>query len=642
MPVQISKFGDVNRALIRGPFKGWLPDFPPDELPPDAFSTAKNVEILRGRVRKMAGYCPWASEVPVFSVAVSEGGTGYLVDNVLTLVGTLQATGATATVTTVEAGTGAVKTVTLTTAGTGYTPGSLATTGGAGTGCTLAINQLFEVTGDTATLQAFANFEQYDGTVYGVAIGKTRAWKSEGDVWTQLTTETLVGGLATSWTSMEDLLIWTNGVDPVQQWDGLNAQAALGGSPAVCKMVAHWDDRLWLANTTEGGLQYPTRLRFSNVVDPTTGTDVNSIDLMSATDPPQFGGIRALEPLGGMLLAYLPNAVWRITRLEYEPYYQAIPIIEGIGCVNQDAICVVPEGHFFVGPTDVYFWNGAGAPTPMMAGVHNHFTSRLFPQFYGKVQCRWYREEDKVLVGISNKGAAIDTIYVYDRREGQWSVIDGLVVTCMGYLTKTDEVTWANFPGAGLEQHHATIANPHTDADLIRWTEPASIITPDDNLTAQAWTLLTWADFIDHTYERFCLGIPGYVMVLYNSNADDSGAQPGYNRNGVAYTGQVIWGHQDFGRPDLLKRVQRIMPLNLQDIDAEANALQLYVGGVDNPYQTPTWSGPYAFPLDPAIEPWIFVDVIGRYLLFRVETTVVDAPFSLSGLVVDFVVQGVR
>jgi len=550
---------DLYRAIIRGPFKGWVPDYPVDELPPDAFSTASNVEALRGRVRKMKGYAAWSGTV----------------------------------------------------------------------------TRLTEADGTPATPLALANYEQYDGTVFGVVLSGKRAWKSDGDDWTLLTATTLDGGSEVTWTTMSDLLIWSNGGDAPQKWDGLNDQAALGGSPQICKIVVHWDDRLWLASTTESSTDYPYRLRFSEVGDPEDWTGDNSIDLLSATDPPQFGGITAVMPLGNMLLCYCPNAVWRITKLTASPFYEQDPHLDGIGCVGHNAICAVPEGHFFVGESDIYFWNGASQPIPITAGIHDHLTSRLFPHNYHMVQCEWYREENKILVGISEDGSAITTVYVYDRTERSWSLMEGVNFSCFGYLNKTTEVTWANFPGPGMTATNAAGNN-------IRWVEPPTLDVggvDTDNSYAESIVAKTWADFVDNIYERFCgATTDGYVYVMYNANADDT--QPGDSRNGAAFTGRVDFGYNDFEHPDKLKRVQRIQPLNLQT--GETDNLVLYVGTADNPYQTPTWSSALNFPMDTTTEPWAFCDVTGRYIVFRLETTTADAPWSISGLVVDLVLKGAR
>jgi len=553
MPVSVSRHGDKQRAVIRGQFRGWLPDYPPDELPPDAFSDVQNVEVLRGRVRKMRGYNEW-----------HEG-----------------------------------------------------------------IAQLQNADASAAVPRALANYEQYDGTLYGVVISDKRAWKSNGDTWSLLTAASLTGGESVSWTTMDDILIWTNGVDAPRKWDGGANDAALGGSPVVCDIVCHWDDRLWLASTTEGGgTKYAYRLWFSEVGDPEDWTGSNTIDLLSVTDPPQFGGIKAVAPMGQQLLIYLENAIWSVTRLTDAPYYQARPIVEGVGAVNHRAVCVVPEGHIFVGPTDVYYWNGAGAAVSVTKGIRSHLQARLAPAFYDKVQAVWMKEQDKVLVGISANGVAMDTLYVLDRREGQWSLMDGVAFSALGYLTNTDEVTWENFPGPG------ELATNY-DGDLIEWVED----TDPDNSYASDIVDLTWDDFTDTQFTRFAAGHhTGYVYVLYNPDGEETGPEVEYNRAGAAYTGKVVFGYQDFGRPDTVKRLLRIMPLNLQQ--GETDSLQLYIGTCDNPYQTPTWDGPHAFPMDTTTEPWLFVDVRGRYLVFRVETTASDAPWSLSGLVVDFVLQG--
>lgn len=87
--------------------------------------------------------------------AISAGGSGYVVGNVLTITGG-GGTGATVTVSSVD-GSGAVTAVTITTRGSGYSAGAArATSGGSGTGCTLAIT----ITNNSITKTGTTTFGQ--------------------------------------------------------------------------------------------------------------------------------------------------------------------------------------------------------------------------------------------------------------------------------------------------------------------------------------------------------------------------------------------------------------------------------------------------------------------------------------------------
>jgi len=89
--------------------------------------------IRKARVRALLKYSC------IDTVAVSAGGTGYTVGDVLTL--TTTGTGGTVTVSTVSGG--VVTAVTVTTTGKSYTTGVKSTSGGTGTGCTINITALF-------------------------------------------------------------------------------------------------------------------------------------------------------------------------------------------------------------------------------------------------------------------------------------------------------------------------------------------------------------------------------------------------------------------------------------------------------------------------------------------------------------------
>lgn len=119
-----------------------------------------------------------SGSIATINLAGGSGGSGYAVNNVLTITG--GTVNGTATVNTVD-GSGVVLTMTLTTKGYGYTTGVKATTGGAGTNCTINVATLATTTnpytnltaGDKVTIASSASNNNTFTVVSGTATSFT-------------------------------------------------------------------------------------------------------------------------------------------------------------------------------------------------------------------------------------------------------------------------------------------------------------------------------------------------------------------------------------------------------------------------------------------------------------------------------------
>lgn len=127
-------------------------------------------------------------------------------------------------------------------------------------------------------------------TEYVIAGTENRVLVWRDDAW-----QTLYEGTAGDWGFLsykkgeDSILIFGNGVDPVQCWDGAaEKSAALEGAPAKGKYFALHYERVWMC----GDREHPDRLYYSRMLDPNDWTgDVNTPEIGGGfVDLPTFDG----------------------------------------------------------------------------------------------------------------------------------------------------------------------------------------------------------------------------------------------------------------------------------------------------------------------------------------------------------------
>lgn len=158
------------------------------------------------------------------------------------------------------------------------------------------------------------------------------------------------------------------------RWDGttitaLTASGGAGGStewqnnltsptgthaPKGEHAVTH-AERMWVAGTTEGGNEYPNRVRFSHPLFPESWRQDDYIDIAG-------GGSRitGMVPFGGHLLVFKQQSVWAIYGYS-EDTFQLVELSSRLGAVNPNAIVSTDRGvYFFSNPDGVFVYDGRG------------------------------------------------------------------------------------------------------------------------------------------------------------------------------------------------------------------------------------------------------------------------------------------
>ena len=187
-----------------------------------------------------------------------------------------------------------------------------------------------------------------------------------------IVTDNVYGASFSSWnTSATPSLYIIRGEGyPVSKWDGttcttltVSATGAWqedltnpnGTHAPKGQFVSTHVDRLWVANTSENGISYPNRVRFSHALFPESWRSGDYIDLPAGGDK-----IVSIVPYGGHLLVFKKNAVFAIYGYS-EDTFQVVELSRSLGAINANAIALTDLGVFFFShPNGVFLYDGRG------------------------------------------------------------------------------------------------------------------------------------------------------------------------------------------------------------------------------------------------------------------------------------------
>ena len=299
-------------------------------------------------------------------------------------------------------------------------------------------------------------------------------------------------------TIMNDLFIFTDGENPIKKYDG-TTYADLGGTPPKARQVESFSSHLILGYTIEDGTAYPQRLRWSDTGNPEVWTGGNSgfIDLVDTPD-----WIVLLCPLGDRLIVYKERSIWEVIYVGSPNMFIATKLIDGVGSYIPDGVESLGDEHFFVGPDNMYRFDGrnlteAGDRIRPLVFGYDALTN------YETFQDSWltYIEEtEELLMGIPQGNETFPRrAYKYHLPTQSWWARDFSVpVTCIGLWQQNAPPAWNDLQGPWAAQNWKWMgAVSSAEAPLtlfgttqsgygrVKVLDPASV--QDEGVYPEAW-----------------------------------------------------------------------------------------------------------------------------------------------------------
>jgi len=462
-------------------------------------------------------------------------------------------------------------------------------------------------------IMAIDNYYQFDGDEFLMLITPTTVYKYDPgtntgiDIATTSLTGTPSDVIITE--TSRNLFVLTNGKDKVQYWDGaassiadlpgltdcVNAGQTAGIIVNNAKCLVNFGNFLILGGTTEDGVAYPQRIRWSqigNIQKWKLETDGSGQagwgDLTDGVD-----WIVRLMPFKNYLVCYKERSIQVITYVGGTDIFDKWPAIAGTGLLAPRAIVDLGDEHLFLGPDNFYSFNFQEV---LVAGddIAKDFFKHLDPSKASLTTAFVVEEHSEVwfnYVSIDSTDGLHDKAMVYNYETKAWSPRD-MPMTAFGYYRA---------------EENTTIDSLDIDIDSMN-----DAFDDSKNLANAPLNL--------------CGDAQGYIYLL-----------DGHAKDGVDLPCFIRTKLFDFEAPDKLKRANRIQFM----ISREGSYnLEVRIGTAANVGEPITWSSNKYMSLNTSALPWIDFDITSRYMMFEFGTPLKDQPFKLTGYIIYYDERG--
>lgn len=278
-----------------------------------------------------------------------------------------------------------------------------------------------------------------------------------------------------------DLLVVTNGVNAIQQWDGSAAAfSALGGLAAVtAKYLATFASRLILGNTIETGTYCPKRVRWSVVGDPEDYTSTGSgfLDLVDTDD-----NITGFASYKDRLFIIKERSIWELVYVGGTTVFRVIPVIKEVGSYAPLSIDVMKEGLVIYCTDGIYLFDGISV-VHIDSGIYTTLfqpETRIVNASKINRSCGVSIPEIKEYwICVPTAGSIPDKLFKYNHDVQAWSVRDSRI-TAFGWYTTSGGTAWSALTGtwaAQTWQWKETGLNPGTP--ILVLTDPEGHVFAD-------------------------------------------------------------------------------------------------------------------------------------------------------------------
>lgn len=209
----------------------------------------------------------------------------------------------------------------------------------------------------------------------------------------------------------------------------------------TAKVICTWKGFVVLGNTNDGGAgtsygDSPARWWTSAYLDHTSWTP--SIATQSTTgelvETP--GAITGLKTLGEYVIAYKDNSIY-VGRDAGSPTVIAWNVLPGtIGCSSHEAIADIGTAHIFVGPKDIYMFDG-NTITPIGTPLREWFFADLDPLYKSRIRSNHDKTNSLVYFHYPRLGSNgnLNGCIVYNYNNNKWGVSHRSIECAIEYIT---------------------------------------------------------------------------------------------------------------------------------------------------------------------------------------------------------------
>jgi hypothetical protein len=217
-----------------------------------------------------------------------------------------------------------------------------------------------------------------------------------------------------SFATTQNRIVWSQGVDNIKVYDGSAAPSELVAVAAPT--VLAFGDRVIALNTVEADGVHAARARWSvnlNITD-WTGLGSGFLEMIRYSDDPITGGFVLGDQCVVTKARWLLNL--QATGNATSPFAE-IALVPGTGMIAPYSAGVAEYFVFFLGPDDVYMWDGASLKA-IGSRVYKTLTSLIDYNALDKVQGVVHTTDSEYWLLISE--SAEGGVFIYDYRRDRW------------------------------------------------------------------------------------------------------------------------------------------------------------------------------------------------------------------------------
>jgi hypothetical protein len=251
-----------------------------------------------------------------------------------------------------------------------------------------------------------------------------------GDIWKLFNPDPTNEFLPDFTFTQHDLVFCCGGINGLWFLDGTAGSrynspyvATLYSKAFKASAIGFFQERLWIGDMVEWNSgssaheRYRYRIRYSDALAPQTFDDDSYLDLDYSS-----GKVMRIIPLGNLLAIYFNDAIY----LGYPGGPVNYPVTfdkletGSIGLVGKYAIAPYADGHFFIGPDNVYHLTTQGPPKPIGTPILEDSIRDMTEPWRAMAIVDEFR--NRILFGLPTGGnTSITEVWSFNLLTGEWT-----------------------------------------------------------------------------------------------------------------------------------------------------------------------------------------------------------------------------